>query len=255
MAAAARAARERQAQQQKNQVTNVRAVARERALATMDKFKDELQNFGVRYREELNVKGHNEWQSPEFRRNFLQLFKKVGVDPLSSSKNVWSQALGTGLVQFYADLAVAAAGVCMATRPLNGGLIPLLELTERLRRKGSASGGSSTASSSDVTEDDVLAALGKLSVLGGGYTCVELGGVKYVRSVPEDLETDGASLLALASKMQSYATTVDGAVRTLGWSEIRVTAALFGLVRESMAWIDTQGEATTFFFPSLMNLS
>jgi len=236
----------------------------------MQHFKDELTKFGSRYRDEMLKKGNAEWQNPEFRRNFLELFKSVGVDPLSSSKNMWSQALGTGLVQFYADLSVAASSICIATRPLNGGLISLRELTERLKNPNAgkpapvvriAAGGTTSttvckaASASDgITEDDVISALSKLSILGGGYSLIELGGERFVRSVSEELETDGASLLGAASRSRSYSATVQGASLEMGWSTVRVNSALDGLVRESLAWVDICQGKTVYYFPSLMGI-
>ena len=47
----------------------------------------------------------------------------TGVDPLASNKGFWAEILGVG--DFYYELGVQIADVCMATRPLNGGLIEI----------------------------------------------------------------------------------------------------------------------------------
>ena len=104
-------------------------------VALVAEFKARASAFGVTHRDAIN-------RSPEARRTFLELARKIGVDPLASSKNMWG---GVGLVEFYADLAIAAFGVCMATRKWNGGLIPLRELTSRLQRLRAGGGGSGGA--------------------------------------------------------------------------------------------------------------
>ena len=239
-----------------------RKQAYDSAVAAMASLKAQLEAFGVRHRDELQRSGRDPWQSAEFRGQFLGLFRKIGVDPLSSSKNMWSQALGTGLVKFYADLAVAAAGVCIATRPLNGGLLSLSELTERLNRQkrgggagGGGSGGSGSAQPAAFTADDVAAALGRLAVLSGGFDIVELAGEQYVRSVSEALETDGTALLSAAAQARQSSTTAAQAAAALGWRPARAQSALDALTRESMAWLDVHGGVTTYYFPSFYNFA
>lgn len=43
------------------------------------------------------------------------------MDPLASNKGFWAEVLGVG--DFYYELGVQIVDVCMATRPVNGGLI------------------------------------------------------------------------------------------------------------------------------------
>ncbi len=49
-----------------------------------------------------------------------------------------------------------------------------------------------------VTEDDVLRAIDKLQVLGGGFGVVRVGDRRLVRSVPGELNTDKNQALLLA---------------------------------------------------------
>lgn len=50
-----------------------------------------------------------------------------------ANKGFWSELLGVG--DFYYELGVQIVGVCMATRPQNGGLIEVNELKRRLEKK------------------------------------------------------------------------------------------------------------------------
>jgi len=45
----------------------------------------------------------------------------LGVDPLSTSKSFWGAMLGLG--EFYYELSVKVAEVCIASRSRNGGII------------------------------------------------------------------------------------------------------------------------------------
>jgi ESCRT-II complex subunit VPS22 len=47
----------------------------------------------------------------------------AGVDPLSSEKGFWGSMLGMG--EFYHELSVKVAEVCIASRSRNGGIIRL----------------------------------------------------------------------------------------------------------------------------------
>ena len=94
-------------------------------------FKQRATEFAVKHRTEIN-------RNPKARHAFLNLAKRIGVDPLASSKSMWGDV---GLAKFYSDLAIAAFNVCMATRKWNGGLISLKELTGRLLRLRAPAGG------------------------------------------------------------------------------------------------------------------
>jgi hypothetical protein len=163
----------------------------------------------------------------------------VGVDPLASNKGAWAQLLGLG--DFYYELGVAALEAAWASRPSDGGLVPLAALTRAVaRRRGSAA--------DPVSEDDVARALGKLRALGPGVDVVELGGVAYVRSVPGDLDPDrGAALGAAAAPERRRACgagtsggslTASELAAAAGWARGRAEEALEGLLREGLAMAD-----------------
>jgi ESCRT-II complex subunit VPS22 len=68
---------------------------------------------------------------------------------------MWAELLGFG--DFYFELGVQVVEQCMATRSVNGGLMEVGELTQRVmkRRGGQAE---------PVTADDVVRAIKKLQV-------------------------------------------------------------------------------------------
>jgi hypothetical protein len=130
-------------------------------------------------------------QDPEFRRQFQVMCAKIGVDPLASNKGFWSEVLGVS--DFYFALAVQIVDVCLATRALNGGLLSVDALLERLlRMRGRAV---------PVGLDDVRRAIEKLAVLRSGYKLVTVGDRLMVQSVPYELNRDHTTLLDLAERL------------------------------------------------------
>ena len=86
-------------------------------------------------------------------------------------------------------------GVCLATRSVNGGLMSIDALLERLlRQRGRAE---------PVGLDDVRRAIEKLSVLRSGYKLVTVGDRLMVQSVPYELNHDHTTLLDLAERVAS----------------------------------------------------
>ena len=49
-----------------------------------------------------------------------------------------------------------------------------------------------------VTEDDIVRAVKQLKVFGAGFTMVQVGSAKYVRSVPGELNLDKNRIIELA---------------------------------------------------------
>lgn len=263
-------------------------------------FEANLAEFARKYRTEIN-------KNPEFRRAFARMTTSIGVDPLASSKGFWGKMLGVG--DFYYELGVQIVDVCFSTRASNGGLISLSELTVRLSRmRGGASaraassaatassaaagsGASSSAAAAGskherITSDDVLKAIEKLAVMGGGYRIVRVGAEPYVVSVPYELNADqtlvlqfcsrgtstaatggaGASSSASASVSSSSSSgssssagwvTVSTLCRGLGWDRKRGEGALAALLREGMAWLDTgnpeyAADGPRYYFPAVL---
>lgn len=189
-------------------------------------FRKALEEFAEKYRTEIN-------RDPAFRHQFIRMAKSIGVDPLASSKGFWADTLGVG--SFYFDLAVQVIDVCISTRQLNGGLIAMSDLLARLHRMRG-----SRAASSPVSEDDVRRAIKKLSVLGGGYSVVTVGGQRYVLSVPGEMSQDTTAILQAAATSGKGFVTIASLQSQLGWNASRCNRALESLIKEGMAWIDDQ---------------
>src|SRR5262245_7368670 len=103
----------------------------------LELFKKKLEEFALKHRRAIN-------KDPVFRKKFVDMCSKIGVDPLAcenvcfvkllsiaANKGFWSEFLGVG--NFYYELSIQVADVCLRTRERNGGLIPLDELTRYLQ--------------------------------------------------------------------------------------------------------------------------
>ena len=69
---------------------------------------------------------------------------------------------------YYFQLAVSVVQIAITTRSVNGGLIPIAEIIERLKNS------KFSQAYSKVSEDDVKKAITKLSILGNGYKLYEV---------------------------------------------------------------------------------
>ncbi|AYU82498.1 conserved hypothetical protein [Leishmania infantum JPCM5] len=147
-------------------------------------------------------------EDPVVRARFRQLADSLGVDLISSKKNVFADALGLG--DFYYQLASRTVEVCMRERKFCGAYVPLQRVQFFVQKAYDASSllggnaqnchhalqhssgsGSSKCGRRDegkqivISEADILTALSKLSVLGAGYNVVKLGGVSYIQTTPD----------------------------------------------------------------------
>ena len=135
---------------------------------------------------------------------------------------------------------------CLASRPLNGGLVELSALLSAVRRRRGAAAAA-------VTEDDVLRAAAQLRQLGGGWDLLTCGSQRLLRSVPTELTDDGRTLLARAAEAGGVL-TAQTACQLTGWAQRRTSDALEALLKDGLAMVDT-GDAdrtTRWWFPSLL---
>ena len=131
------------------------------------KFRASLEAFALKHKAEIR-------RDPAFRAQFHKMCANCGVDPLASNKGFWAEILGFG--DFYYELGVQIVEACLATRPQNGGLCELDQLmTMVLARRGGAA--------QPVSEDDVLRAIDRLAVLGGGWRVMKRRGDRRDRPV------------------------------------------------------------------------
>ena len=222
------------------------------AIDTVHKLQTKLGDFAQKHQKELR-------NDPVFRQRFLDMCAPLGIDPLASQKSVWNRLLGMG--DFYHELAVKVAEVCLAHRSTNGGIMSVSEvqsiLQSRSRINRRIGGAKDAASSKDVgapqvSPSDILVAVGKLAKLGGGFRTVTVGKSVLIVSVPTELDHDHVQVLAVAQATPRSGITVRQIRDALpSWSEERANRAATLLLREGMAWLDEHRGETYYWFPSL----
>jgi len=142
---------------------------------------------------------------------------------------------------------VRVVEVCRETRSENGGMIAVAELQKRIAKGRTGLVGAGM----DVTEDDVLRARDSLEPLGGMFQVMTLGGSKFIRSVPKELNQDQSTVLEVIQVLGHV--TVSMLRANLGWDRARALAVIDDLVADSLVWVDTQGEETEFWSPAGMH--
>uniref|UniRef100_F7DDB4 Vacuolar-sorting protein SNF8 n=1 Tax=Xenopus tropicalis TaxID=8364 RepID=F7DDB4_XENTR len=200
----------------------------------LEMFKTNLEEFASKHKQEIR-------KNPQFRVQFQDMCATIGVDPLASGKGFWSEMLGVG--DFYYELGVQIIEVCLALKHHNGGLITLAELHQHvLKGRGKLA--------QDVSQDDIIRAIKKLKVLGNGFGIIPVGGSYLVQSVPAELNMDHTVVLQLAEKKGFV--TVNEIKSSLNWETERAKHVLEHLLKEGLAWIDSQaqGEAQ-YWLPAL----
>ncbi|KAK4232179.1 ELL complex subunit Eap30 [Podospora fimiseda] len=198
-------------------------------------FRSLLQQFASTHSKDIR-------SNPKFRKEFARMCTAIGVDPLASSSSggeggggsIWSQLLGRSVNDFYFGLAVRVVEVCGETRGENGGLIEVRKVGEIINKRGVDGGGG------NVTEDDILRAVGTLKPLGSGFSVVKVGKKPYIRSVPKELNTDQSAVLE-AVQVLGYV-SVSMLMVNLKWARARAQTAVEDLVGEGMLWVDKQAE-------------
>ncbi|XP_074310957.1 vacuolar protein sorting-associated protein 22 homolog 1 isoform X1 [Silene latifolia] len=217
-------------------VAKLRTDLMKEQLAT---FRSQLEDFARKHKNDIR-------KNPTFRAQFHEMCSKVGVDPLASNKGFWAELLGIG--DFYYELGVQIVEICLATRPINGGLINLQELLDllRVKRKNARE---------PVSEDDCLRAISKLKILGSGFEVISVGKKKLIRSVPTELNKDHNEILELAQAQGFVA--VEDVERRLSWSSGRAIDALETLLEEGLAMIDDghKDGKRRYWFPCVSSIS
>ena len=104
----------------------VNASSMEQMREQMKVFQCHLESFAKNQKNEIQ-------QDPVFRAKFHKMCASIGVDPLTSKKGVWADLLGVG--DYYYELAVRIIEICVASRPINGGIMSFKELMRALCSK------------------------------------------------------------------------------------------------------------------------
>lgn len=238
----------------------MKAISLQNALDTVEELEQKLSHFAKKHQTEIQ-------NDPVFRDRFLKMCGPLGVDPLASKKSFWGQLLGMG--DFYHELAVKVAEVCLAAKARNGGIMSLQEvqmiLSKRRTKLGSVSmsNTSTTATAMNnsktghsqqqqqVSISDLQIAIQKLSKLGGGFRTIQVGKSIMVISVPTELDNDHMQIMTAASAYQDTGLTIDQVMYTTKWSKDRTQRAIDLLLQQGMAWIDTYQGENYYWFPSL----
>jgi len=226
-------------------------------VETVKKLEVKLSDFAKKHKKEIQ-------EDPAFRKKFLEMCAPIGVDPLSSKKGFWDGVLGIG--EFYYELAVKVAEVCMASRSRNGGIMSIAEVQSILMKRGTKFCFSdSQKKGSKYSKDDIVTAIGKLSKLGSGFRTVKIGNSMMVISVPTELDNDHMEVIKIAQDIAERGTswfttsqqraigevTMDDVVKATGWDHERSKRALDLLLSEGMAWLDMYDGIEHYWFPSV----
>jgi len=221
------------------------AVSLARAMETVEKLEVKLEGFAKTHKHEIQ-------HDPAFRAKFLEMCAPLGVDPLSAEKGFWGNMLGIG--EFYYELSVKVAEVCLASRSRNGGIIRVSEVKDILTQRGTKFKFADSKNKSSYSEEDIVTSVKKLSKLGSGFRTVEVGKSMMIVSVPEELDDDHMKVMDLAEENRCGAygvVTVKGVTAELGWDHDRAKRALELLLGKGMAWLDAVGAEKYYWFPSL----
>jgi len=221
----------------------LKATSLASAMETVEKLEITLGEFAKTHK-------HSIQHDPEFRARFLEMCAPLGVDPLSAEKGFWGSMLGIG--EFYYELSVKVAEVCLASRSRNGGIIKVSEVKDILTQRGTRFQFANSKNKSSYSEEDIITSVKKLSKLGSGFRTIKVGRVVMIVSVPEELDDDHMQVMNLAEDISLYGVvTVDDMTRELGWDKDRSNRALELLLGKGMVWLDIHRDQKRYWFPSL----
>ncbi|ORC93558.1 ESCRT-II complex subunit VPS22 [Trypanosoma theileri] len=171
----------------------------------LDALETQLRRLAAHHRAEIE-------RDPVVRARFRQLADSLGVDLISSRRNVFAGLLGLG--DFYYGLAGKVVEACMRERKFCGAYVPLRRIVQIVKRQYDGDG-EGRSKKSVITEGDVCMALDKLHVLGDGYNVVELAGIKYIQTTPDgsrsadDVPLLNCVLEEQAKRIKAYRSTRD----------------------------------------------
>eukprot|EP00048_Salpingoeca_helianthica_P003658 m.69318 g.69318 ORF g.69318 m.69318 type:complete len:242 (-) comp12826_c0_seq5:38-763(-) len=223
-------------QQRKEALVEKSAELKELEISAIEtqlqSFKKNLEEFAKKHKTAIR-------QNPAFRRDFQVMCSQIGVDPLASQKGFWAELLGVG--DFYYELGIQIIDACLSSRTRNGGLVEMEELKKMLQQRRDRTLG-------QISEDDMERAIKKLRVLGKGFAIYSNNGRKFVQSLPVELNTDHASIIAQAKNGR---VTVPELGSALGWQPDRCLTSLTQLVKEGLVWLDAADDS--YWFPGLFS--
>lgn len=209
----------------------------------------------------LSQHKHDIQTDPVFRQRFLTMCAPLGIDPLMTSKKGFLAFLNMG--DYYHELAVKVAEVCLASRSQNGGIMSISQVQCRLQQRTTKLGNATTTSSSNnkngnnknkVSVADIVVAVQKLATLGGGFRLVEVGrSTTMIVSVPMELDQDHMTVMNVATTKQTATRGITSQCVQdhTDWNQERVERVLEMLLQQGMAWMDSHDGKTFYWFPSV----
>jgi ESCRT-II complex subunit VPS22 len=220
----------------------MKAISFQTALDTVEKLEVKLTEFAEQHSAQIQ-------NDPVFRQKFLQMCAPLGVDPLASKKSFWGKLLGMG--DFYHELAVKVAEVCLAAKSRNGGIMSVTEVQSILAKRKTRLGSAGNSRTNQVSAADIQVAIQKLAKLGGGFRTVTVGSSTMIISVPTELDNDHMEVLTVAQNNPMTGITVDHVEQATGWNRDRIERALELLLQQGMAWLDEYRGESYYWFPSV----
>ncbi|RNF08972.1 ESCRT-II complex subunit VPS22 [Trypanosoma rangeli] len=159
----------------------------------LEEFEKTLCSLARKHRDDIR-------EDPIVRARFRQMADSLGIDLISSKKNIFAGILGLG--DFYYGLAGKVVEACMKERKFCGSYVPLNRIVYIMQQQYGSKGNEGRQSA--ITEADICMALDKLHVLGEGYNVVKLAGVSYIQTTPDGTRSaDDAPLVDCVMKKRA----------------------------------------------------
>lgn len=204
----------------------------EAAEAQLHTFQTRLEEFARTYKKQIK-------EDPKFRNDFNEMCMQIGVDPLQSRNGFWSKLLGVG--DFYHELSIKVIDVCLPLKERNGGMVPIEEVLEGVRKTYGKE------KVPKISPSDIETALKNLKSIGEGYEVIKIGKKLFVKTVSFDMDKDLAEVLDLA-KDTGY--IVD--MGSLKWTKERFDNAIQKLLQEGFVWVDqVKGQPPRYYVCAL----
>ena len=162
--------------------------------------------------------------------------------------------------EFYYELGVKVAEVCIASRSRNGGIISVSEVRTILLSRGTKfkflSADNTSAKGAAYTEHDIITSIQKLSHLGSGFRTITVGKNIIIVSVPMELDNNHLQVMNIAQEEHSNdASDCYGRVTKVQiknatkWENERIQRSIELLLRQGMAWLDVHDGVDSYWFP------
>ncbi|WWC73148.1 uncharacterized protein I206_107114 [Kwoniella pini CBS 10737] len=225
--------------------TSISKTQLESLQTSLESFRDILIEFSIKHKKDIK-------NDPAFRFQFQKMCSALNIDPLiasssSSSSSSNSRSIGgkdgfwglLGIDEFEYELAVQLVDISISTRNSNGGLIKIKDLIKRIEnlRNGGKSNSNLT---NKISEQDIIRSLKLLEPLKSGYKLNIIGGIKYIRTIPNELNTDQSILLNIAITTGGKLNKREIKLQT-NWSDDRIELGLNDCVMEQgLGWVDEQ---------------